>query len=417
MRTQNIHPPATITPLVKKRLVAITDTGQQAIESEVAEVREELEVTSQDYDTYRRRAINFGRHLIELRGRLREREDLLAAYEPPADLLERVSEQLQMIANLRFVERIQVRGEAVLVHTRPLFTDIRTGDGRRETKRRCIGAYVIRIQPQTPQDVEQGTSFANSAAVGGTRRRALVFDQVLYRPSDYPYQHWGIKNRIACFGDYRNAISTYYQSGDYYNLLITVYSFLTVADQDGSAWRKSHNWLREVRNEDGKLPPVGTEVELTVPGCRYDGAYFDQNERATIIAHKSSASGRVGIEVHADAIYRGLVPEECGYCSDEDEDAEGCYCDSCDYSLGAVPTDQVIGHDCDGHGEPGRCYWLPVDLVRVVDEQISLDGTTQTVTDPLAMLDQLPANTDLATAMQVLADKRPCHITNVTATN
>lgn len=135
----------------------------------------------------------------------------------------------------RLCGRVLARRGTLYIETPPLFADIRTGDGERETQRRCIGAFDITLRLSSPS--------------------RLTIKQALYNVPTY--QHWFVSSGgRACLGDAEEQLLDSLRSPRIGELLDLIYSYLTAASLDGAAYIPSHRWLERARNVNSA--PVAT---------------------------------------------------------------------------------------------------------------------------------------------------------------
>lgn len=319
----------------------------------------------------------------------------LESYTTPPEVESHVARQLELIAKLPFVEKVSVRNGNIQIATNLLFTNIRTGDGARETARRCIGAYLITIQA-LPRDFLENSEipFRNSVS-GEKNQKAILLRQLLFTTSETAkrYAHWSTKHCIPCFGDYTDSVREQYMSGDYVGLLQSLYSMLRAAKYDSGAWRKSHNWMREIHDSYTKAPSFVPDIDEIVymRESMYENAYFHVHEPLRVVYNQGDS---IGIEVQRDSLCSYTDLDECGHCTGENEDAEDCYCATMTVEEDAT---EVVGHSCNGHGAENRCYFVPAEMLRRTAND---DGE-----DLFALLAQLPDFTERVVGERILADR------------
>lgn len=199
----------------------------------------------------------------------------------------------EQLSKLSFIESLRVRNGVLLAKTRLIFTDIRNGDGSRDTTRTCLGAFeiVLRFSP--------------------TRLRV---HNLLFTRNNYG--HWSISGGRPCLGDWNEDISRLYEKRDIYGLLNTLFHYLR-STEDGGAYMRSHEW-KEQRQESLKQPAYrrGSHVIATqeyrdmvkIPAGAYgvilaafrDGSImvqFDdkiQSEDGSVVGHDADGAGKSG---------------------------------------------------------------------------------------------------------------------------
>ena len=158
--------------------------------------------------------------VVERRRALAERRRAYAA-EVPALQREARNAYKNMLAH-KVVERISVaRDGKVSVYTPLLFCKIREGAGIRRSKRACIGAYKITLDP----------------SCYGISVRQMLFER-----------HWAINGTSPCMGEYQDEVVRRFDRGDMYGIVDIMYQWLIGADNDGGAYMRSHEWRDQHRN-------------------------------------------------------------------------------------------------------------------------------------------------------------------------
>lgn len=171
------------------------------------------------------------------------------------------------------VESIEVSGSNLLIKTKLLFTDIRTSEGSRKTRRSCIGAFEVKIAPG--------------------QLRVGVVNQLFT-------DHWAIRSGVPCLGEYSEDIETSIATQRWYQFFDTLYHFLRNAADDAAAYSSSHVW----RQHNRKKSTLGYFVEPERPPKKFAAG-------DTVICLEDTYESAEGLEgLTARVLDGGRNPEE-----------------------------------------------------------------------------------------------------------
>lgn len=157
--------------------------------------------------------------------------------------LEREQRALSKIAKL---ESFKISPARCSFTTKPLFVNIRVGDGERKTQRRCIGSFSVTV------NWGESDIYAENVTFEGLTR-----------------SHWSIyENHRICLGEWESMLAVQRSDRDLAELVTTMIAYLTSTD-DAAAFLPSHHWLSHrndcINERQGNCPPlfVGDCVVLT----------------------------------------------------------------------------------------------------------------------------------------------------------
>lgn len=149
-----------------------------------------------------------------------------------------VAREKAALTKIGKIESIEVHDEGIVVNTKPLFTNIRVGDGERKKKRRCIGSFAIALRV---------------SANGEYKAKNLTF--MLNRP------HWSLSTGgVLCLGDWEDVFLQLEKGGRIAEFINTAIAYLESTD-DAAAYLKSHEWLRE---RGASINPVKGRIDWEV---------------------------------------------------------------------------------------------------------------------------------------------------------
>jgi len=259
------HVPATVTAFS-------SEVTKHMLASDIADTMRSV----QTCDSYIR---NERQRIAECTARIRSQLDTKREYETRiADydwvpVEQKANEQLQRIAKYPFIESIDARGDDLLLTTKLIFTDVRTADDTRDTKRRCVGAFSIRI------NLLRGT----------VEVKNKLFPRM-------QYQHWSINSSGSpCWGDWQSDVNEYKRNGDIAGLVMMLLPYIR-STNDGSAYTRSHYW---VRNRKRSL--LANRVRK--------GAYVMAHE--VIFTNNEYATNDYGETDYDDIIEEWSIPSGC----------------------------------------------------------------------------------------------------------
>ena len=147
----------------------------------------------------------------------------------------------------------EVSNRSLQIYTHPLFTMIRTGDGSRTNKRRCIGAFRV------------GISLINDT---------FTVTQELFTKANRT--HWAISGGgSACLGNWEPQYRELQGAGDWIGMVKMILLYLRDT-HDAGAYIRSHVW---VADRDQQYSPQDTYLTLKVG----DAVIGRNNDRMGIV--------------------------------------------------------------------------------------------------------------------------------------
>ncbi len=194
-----------------------------------------------------------------------------------------------------FIDTVTVTADEIVVYTKLLFSQIRTEDGSRELKRRCIGAYKISI---ARRDIRTGANQRRAHF-----RYGVKIDNLLYVKANHP--HWAVesvRSHVPCGGEYNEQLETLWHDKDWYNFIDTYIQFLRFSGDDG-AYTRSHRWIN---NRLAYLP------QLTTQRARERGCIATTRDARIQDIHGSRDNNgdRIYHDVPAGGMYRVLYTND-----------------------------------------------------------------------------------------------------------
>ncbi len=200
-------------------LVDSTIATRQRERNEMTERRNDYKLKAHNY------ANDWGNAYVQLKG--------LPELTVTPETISKAEMLARQFARHVFIDSVTVTTEEIIVYTKLLFSDIRTGDGERTTERRCIGAYKIAI---ATRDINHGRYSRRAHYRNGVR-----ITNMLYVKSLNP--HWAVStDTIPCGGEYNEQFSQLWDDKDWYNFIDTYIQFLRFSGDDG-AYTRSHRWI------------------------------------------------------------------------------------------------------------------------------------------------------------------------------
>lgn len=203
----------------------LVDSTYARIQSHLTHSINQRNFINEDIQSLRERMLDRKRQLADVEKEQKKREEELTKINTDeiATKTQKLINALKRNPDIARVGRYGSDGIEVMTH--PLFTKIRTADGSKVTKRRCLGAYRIRI-------VRSNRTFQ---VVNATFRH-------LYR------QHWGVDSESACLGNWEPMYKELLANNDWVGLICMVILYLKDT-QDSGAYMRSHDWVTD-RNEN-----------------------------------------------------------------------------------------------------------------------------------------------------------------------
>lgn len=349
--TENIKQtaPATVASDVFERLVVIGNPQKSALLVRTAQLERDIRGCQQVRSETRNTINRAYRGLLDTQERerrykheLRQAKRELDSFDD-SETRKRMTTMVDNIRKLRYVDSVSLDGDRLVIDTRLIFTDIRTGSGSRDYKRRCIGAFRIIIHADDNRFYIQNRLFPR-----------------LNNP------HWTVgSSGNPCYGEHEDYFESALRERDYFMLLEYIYAFLRSTD-DGAAYLPSNNWIDERRDRYGRAtPPTIRKGNYVIVHTAY--GQYNPDEHCQF--------GEV-VRCHHGNIYVAFKKEF------------------------------EFGHNLRGLCEEGRGYRVPIQNVAKItkkqfDEE-SVNATEIRERNPLDELDALPFGSTLQDAKKII---------------
>lgn len=349
------HVPATVTAFS-------SEVTKNMLASDIADTMRSVQSCESNIRNERERIAECTRRIRSTMQQKRDIETRIAEYDwVPVE--QKANEQLQRIAKYPFIESIDARGDDLLVTTKLIFTDVRIADDTRETKRRCIGAFSIRI------NLLRGT----------VEVKNKLFPRM-------QYQHWSINGSGSpCWGDWQSDVNEYKRNGDIAGLVMMLLPYIR-STNDGSAYIRSHYW---VRNRKRSL--LANRVRK--------GAYVMAHE--VIFTNNEYATDEYGDTDYDEFVDEWSIPSGC----------KGIVLQTQGNRAEVEWTRQVSDpYGEDGDEGYGTMWWcdrynlLPIKKAQYENDEVTSVDHVNTMT--LDAVDVLPEGSTLADAQKLLGIKK-----------
>lgn len=328
-------PPAHIDPL-------FVNWFASASNDELGRIEHQLMQYGTRSEQIRRQVRDYVQQIRQLKDGISQLESERAGID--IDAYKETAKQLaERIKRLPFVEKVYVRNGELKVKTRLIFTNIRTGDGERTTKRKCIGAFLIKLNI--------GQHFH------------IQVQNLMMRQGRY--HHWAISNQDPCLGDWQDEFRNASHRKDLYRVIELCYHYLRSTD-DGGAYTSSHRWIAGASVSVGARPVRKGGYVIMI-----DDYHDDFTIPAGYVAQVLSTSDNTVMLEFKEPI---------------------------------GDDDSMTGHDGDGLGEYGHCWEVLKDYVRAItkEQYESNISMSDLQNGTMAQVDALPEGSTLSDAKKIL---------------